>query len=109
MTFLELDDIISRCRRRSIASALVACLVDALDRGEDGLDLDAFQAQRQFVRNNVTSVAAYLQECGVLEISFYKEADENTGRVFVKNNVYGRWAKQHYHLSTSLKSLYQRN
>ncbi|EKA1149081.1 hypothetical protein OJ274_004897, partial [Salmonella enterica] len=58
MTFQELDACIAGSGRRSIASALIAFILDALDDGHDGVDLDTFQSQTRFVRNNVTTVAS---------------------------------------------------
>ena len=56
MTFQELDACIAVSGRRSIASALIAFILDALDDGQDGVDLDIFQSHTRFVRNNVTTV-----------------------------------------------------
>lgn len=44
MTFQELDACIAGSGRRSIASALIAFILDALDDGQDGVDLDNFGA-----------------------------------------------------------------
>ncbi len=68
MTFQELDACIAVSGRRSIASALIAFILDALDDGQDGVDLDIFQSHTRFVRNNVTTVASYLQLHGGLSI-----------------------------------------
>ncbi|HBL7007447.1 hypothetical protein [Citrobacter sp. RHB35-C17] len=107
MNFQELDALIVNSGRRSIASALIACLLDASDSGAEGLDLDIFQKQTGFVRNNVTSVAGYLQKHGLITILYYR--DDVEGRVYVSENSYGRWAKQHYQLTLPLKKLFRRN
>ncbi|MCW0295031.1 hypothetical protein NIL11_26735 [Klebsiella pneumoniae] len=49
MTFQELDACIAVSGRRSIASALIAFILDALDDGQDGVDLDIFQSHTRFV------------------------------------------------------------
>ncbi|EAV3919073.1 hypothetical protein E2751_10030 [Salmonella enterica] len=61
MTSQELDACISGSGRRSVASALIAFILDALDDGQEGVDLDTFLSHTRFVRNNVTTVASYLQ------------------------------------------------
>jgi hypothetical protein len=109
MTFIELDSLIADSGRRSIASSLIACLVDALDQGIDGLDLDVFQTQTSFIRNNITRVAGYLQSQGLIKILYYREPDETGLRAFAEINVYGRWARQHYQLTPVLKALYRRS
>jgi hypothetical protein len=109
MTFHELDSLIALSRRRSIASALIAILVDSLDRGETGLDLDRFLEHTAFIRNNVTQVARYLESHGVLNVHFYRESREvAVNREYVRDNIYGRWAKQHYQLTVPIKALYHR-
>ncbi|MGP3589965.1 hypothetical protein [Vagococcus sp. WN89Y] len=106
MNFQELNTIIVNSGRRSIGSALIACLLDAFDSGAEGLDLDAFQKTTGFVRNNVTSVAGYLKKHGLISILYYREDIED--RVYVSENNYGRWAKQHYQLTPVIKALYRR-
>lgn len=82
-----------RLGRRSIASALIAFILDALDDGQDGVDLDTFQSHTRFVRNNVTTVASYLQLHGIIHILYYR--DGAAERQYESVNNYGRWAKQH--------------
>ncbi|CAD5741963.1 hypothetical protein WAC87_002868 [Shigella flexneri] len=107
MTFQELDACIAGSGRRSIASALIAFILDAFDDGQDGVDLDSFQSQMRFVRNNVTTVANYLQRQGVLHILYYR--DGAAERQYETVNNYGRWAKQHYRPSQALIQLHRRN
>ncbi|EIC8564077.1 TPA: hypothetical protein KW991_003848 [Escherichia coli] len=107
MTFQELDACIVGSGRRSIASALIAFILDAFDDGQDGVDLDSFQSQMRFVRNNVTTVANYLQRHGVLHILYYR--DGAAERQYETVNNYGRWAKQHYRPSQALIQLHRRN
>lgn len=106
MNFQELDSCIAGSGRRSIASALIAYILDALDDGQDGVDLDTFQSHTRFVRNNVTRVASYLQICGIIHVLYYR--DGTAERQYELVNNYGRWAKQHYKLSASVKELYRR-
>ncbi|MRT15198.1 hypothetical protein GJV07_23320 [Enterobacteriaceae bacterium RIT711] len=106
MTFTELDSLIAGSGRRSIASSLIAHILDALDDGQEGLDLDTFQNSTHFVRNNVTAVANYLQSHGVIGVLYYR--DDNGVRHYANENNYGRWAKQHYRPSPSLLRLYRR-
>lgn len=106
MNFQELDALIINSGRRSIGSALIACLLDAFDSGAEGLDLDVFQKKTGFVRNNVTSVAGYLKKHGLISILYYREGVEH--REYVSENSYGRWGKQHYQLTPVLKMLYRR-
>ena len=98
MTFQELDACIAVSGRRSIASALIAFILDALDDGQDGVDLDIFQSHTRFVRNNVTTVASYL---------YYR--DGAAERQYESVNNYGRWAKQHYRPSEALIQLHRRD
>lgn len=107
MTFQEIDTIIAGSGRRSIASALIAHLLDALDRGEVGLDLDVFQEQTHFVRNNVTAVVSYLQSHGLIHVLYYRENFDE--RQYDEQNNYGRWARQHYRPSIVLMQLYRRS
>ncbi|MNB68880.1 hypothetical protein D3C76_418470 [compost metagenome] len=107
MTFIELDELITKSGRRSIASSLIAYLLDALDTGSDGLDLDVFQQQTGIVRTNITSVANYLKLQGLIIVLYYRE--ESPAREYAQDNHYGRWAKQHYQLCASVKALYRRN
>ncbi|EIO5156184.1 hypothetical protein O8U86_004189 [Salmonella enterica] len=107
MTFQELDACIANSGRRSIASALIAFILDALDGGQDGVDLDTFQSHARFVRNNVTMVASYLQLHGIIHILYYR--DGAAERQYESVNNYGRWAKQHYLLSADVKELYRRH
>lgn len=106
MTFQELDACIAGSGRRSIASALIAFILDALDDRQDGVDLDTFQSNTRFVRNNVTTVASYLQLHGIIHILYYR--DGAAERQYESVNNYGRWAKQHYRPSEVLKQLYRR-
>lgn len=107
MTFQELDACIAGSGRRSIASALIAFILDALDDGQDGVDLDTFQSQTRFVRNNVTTVASYLQLHGIIHILYYR--DDAAERQYESVNNYGRWAKQHYRPSEALIQLHRRD
>lgn len=107
MTFQELDACIAGSGRRSIASALIAFILDALDDGHDGVDLDTFQSQTRFVRNNVTTVASYLQLHGIIHILYYR--DGAAERQYESVNNYGRWAKQHYRPSAALIQLHRRD
>lgn len=107
MTFQELDACIAGSGRRSIASALIAFILDALDDGQDGVDLDTFQSYTRFVRNNVTTVASYLQLHGIIHILYYR--DGAAERQYESVNNYGRWAKQHYRPSEALIQLHRRD
>lgn len=107
MTFQELDACIAGSGRRSIASALIAFILDALDDGQDGVDLDTFQSHTHFVRNNVTTVAGYLQLHGIIHILYYR--DGAAERQYESVNNYGRWAKQHYRPSEALIQLHRRD
>ncbi|BBW19533.1 MULTISPECIES: hypothetical protein [Enterobacteriaceae] len=107
MTFQELDACIAGSGRRSIASALIAFILDALDDGQDGVDLDTFQSHTHFVRNNVTTVASYLQLHGIIHILYYR--DGAAERQYESVNNYGRWAKQHYRPSEALIQLHRRD
>lgn len=107
MTFQELDACIAGSGRRSIASALIAFILDAIDDGKEGVDLDTFQNHTHFVRNNVTTVASYLQKYGIIHILYYR--DGTAERQYETVNNYGRWAKQHYRPSQSLIQLHRRN
>ncbi|MDU3074779.1 MAG: hypothetical protein E7B29_00375 [Mixta calida] len=109
MTFTELDTLITGSGRRSIASALIAFLLDSLDHGSDGVDLDEFEKQTGFIRTNITRVAGYLQASNLICILYYRESESTGKRTFVETNTYGRWAKQHYRLTPVLKTLYRRN
>ncbi|EMD4714970.1 hypothetical protein VQ335_004752 [Salmonella enterica] len=107
MTFQELDACIAGSGRLSIASALIAFILDALDDGQDGVDLDTFQIHTRFVRNNVTTVASYLQLHGIIHILYYR--DGVAERQYESVNNYGRWAKQHYRPSETLIQLHRRD
>ncbi|EEG5674754.1 hypothetical protein G3G77_004800 [Salmonella enterica] len=107
MTFEDLDAFIAGSGRRSIASALIAFILDAFDDGQEGIDLDKFQSHTNLVRNNVTSVASYLQLNGIIHILYYR--DSVTERQYELVNNYGRWAKQHYRASHALLQLYRRD
>lgn len=107
MNFQELDTLIANSGRRSIASSLLACLLDASDSGSKGLDLDDFQSRTGFIRNNITSVASYLQRHELIIILYYRDTTEE--RDYVSSNSFGRWAKQHYQLTQTLKGLFHRS
>ncbi|MGE0969602.1 hypothetical protein ACQFN5_06445 [Klebsiella sp. WOUb02] len=106
MTFQDLEACIAGSGRRSIASALIAFILDALDVGQDGVDLDTFQSHTRFVRNNVTTVASYLQLHGIIHVLYYRDGAAERQYEFVNN--YGRWAKQHYRLSQAIIQLHRR-
>lgn len=107
MIFQDLDSLIAGSGRRSIASSLIAHILDAIDNGAEGLDLDTFQDQTHFIRNNITIVANYLQSHGVIHVLYYRE---NAGeRQYAEVNSYGRWAKQHYRPALLLTKLYRRD
>ncbi|CAK9887149.1 MAG: hypothetical protein XXXJIFNMEKO3_LKCDNKCA_00097 (plasmid) [Candidatus Erwinia impunctatus] len=107
MNFRDLDVVIANSRRRSIASSLIACLLDAADSGVDGIDLDDFEKETCLIRNNITSVAGYLQKQGVINILYYRDNTEHRNYVLV--NTFGRWAKQHYELTSAIKNLFNRS
>ncbi|HDF2344579.1 TPA: hypothetical protein ACRRW7_003516 [Morganella morganii] len=107
MTFQDIDACIAGSGRRSIASALIAFILDALDEGLDGVDLDVFQSHTRFIRNNVTTVASYLQQHGIIHVLYYR--DGVAERQYESVNNYGRWAKQHYRPSLALIQLYRRD
>lgn len=107
MTFQELDACIAVSGRRSIASALIAFILDALDEGQDGVDLDEFLSHTRFIRNNVTTVASYLQLHGIIHVLYYR--DGVAVRQYEPVNNYGRWAKQHFRPSLALIQLHRRD
>jgi hypothetical protein len=42
-------------------------------------------------------------------VHFYRESREvAVNREYVRDNIYGRWAKQHYQLTVPIKALYHR-
>ncbi|EHF4937018.1 hypothetical protein CF635_003635 [Enterobacter hormaechei] len=106
MKFKELDTLIADSGRRSIASSLIAHILDAIDDGAEGLDLDTFQKQTHFIRNNITTVANYLQSRGLIHVLYYRE--NNDERLYTDTNSYGRWAKQHYRATNLLTQLFRR-
>ena len=106
MTIQELDACIAGSGRRSIASALIAFILGALEDGQDGVDRDIFQSHTRFVRNNVTTVASYLQLHGIIHILYYR--DGAAERQYESVNNYGRWAKQHYLPTEALILLHRR-
>lgn len=107
MTFQEIDVCIAGSGRRSIASALIAYILDALDNRQDGIDLDSFLRHTHFVRNNVTTIASYLQQHGIIHVLYYRYGAAE--RQYESVNNYGRWAKQHYRPSLVLIQLYRRD
>ena len=109
MRFSELEIIITSSGRRSIASMLVAYLLDAFDNGADGVDLDFFQSETGYIRTNITQVASYLKEQGIISIYYYRDSIDKDNREYIENNIFGRWAKQHYKLTTDILNLYKRS
>lgn len=107
MNFQYVDSLVDGSGRRSIASSLIAHLLDSIDNGEQGLDLDTFQERTHFIRNNITSTASYLQSHGIIQILYFR--DNTDERQYSELNRHGRWGKQHYRLSGLLKKLYRRN
>lgn len=109
MKFSELEIIITSSSRRSIASMLVAYLLDAIDNGTDGVDLDFFQSETGYIRTNITPVANYLKEQGIILIYYYRHNVDISNREYIEDNIFGRWAKQHYKLTSDVLNLYKRN
>lgn len=107
MTFQELNACVAGSGGRSIASALIAFILNALDDEQDRVDLDTFQCHTRFVRNNVTTVASYLQLHGVIHVLYYRDGAAECE--YERVNNYGRWAKQHYRPSLALLQLHRRD
>jgi len=108
MTFTELDTALGKTGRRSLASRLVFALADALDNERSGLDLDEFEKQSGYIRTNIRAVASALKELSVIDIYYYAEnltGDDYQAKESVSR---GRWSKQHYQLSNSVRKLLKR-
>lgn len=109
MTFTELDEVLGQTGRRSLASRLVSTLADALDDNRKGINLDDFEKQTGFVRTNIRAVASALREYGVINIYYYDENSEDDSSLMSPGVPRGRWSKQHYRLSGSVRALLKRN
>lgn len=109
MTFSGLEKTITSSGRRSISSSLLAYLLDAFDNGFDGIDLDLFQSNTGYVRTNITQVANYLKDKGIILIYYYRDQGDKNNRDYIEENIFGRWGKQHYKLTSDVLRLYRRN
>lgn len=107
MTFQQLDSLIAASGRRSLASSLVAHIIDAMDQNLVGLDLDEFQKDTQYIRNNITAVASYLHAHGIIDVLYFRDGEGE--RSYDHENKYGRWAKQHYRVTETVRRLYRRD
>lgn len=108
MTFTELDNALADTGRRSLASRLVFALADGLDKNLSGLNLDEFEKQSGYIRTNIRSVAAALKESGIIEIQYYDDRGPENEAIVMGRVSRGRWSKQHYSLTDSVKTLLRR-
>lgn len=109
MTFTELDVHIAETGRRSLATRLVFALADCLDARIQGIDLDDFEQLSGYTRTNIRAAASSLKDAGVIDIIYYRESDDGTGRSVLAESVGNRWVKQHYRLSRSVVELFKRS
>lgn len=109
MTFTELDDIIAGTGRRALASRIIVALLDNLDQGYVGIDLDRFEKDSGYVRTNIRNVAMSLREKGVVEVFYYRDTADPGAREYTTESTSGRWAKQQYRLSSDVSSLFRRS
>lgn len=108
MTFTELDNALADTGRRSLASRLVFALADGLDKNLSGLNLDDFEKQSGYIRTNIRSVAASLKESGIIEIKYYDDSVPENETIVMGSVSRGRWSKQHYSLTDTVKALLKR-
>ena len=109
MTFTELDDIVAETGRRALASRMIVVLLDALDQGDEGIELDRFENDSGYVRTNIRTVAQLLRNKGVIDVFYYREAAGKEMRAYTSESTAGRWAKQHYRLTSAVRKLYRRD
>lgn len=109
MTFTELDVVLGDTGRRSLATRLVCVLADALDDSRNGINLDDFEMQSGYVRTNIRAVASALREHGVIDIYYYDESSDDEVALMSSRSPRGRWSKQHYRLTDSVKILLRRS
>lgn len=108
MTFTELDTALADTGRRSLASRLVFALADSLDNNLSGLNLDEFERQSGYIRTNIRTVASALKESGIIDIQYYDDAAQENETILMSNVSRGRWSKQHYSLTDSVRNLLRR-
>lgn len=108
MTFTELDNALADTGRRSLASRLVFALADGLDNNLSGLSLDEFESQSGYIRTNIRSVAGALKESGIIDIQYYDDGVSETETIVMGSVSRGRWSKQHYSLTQTVKTLLRR-
>ncbi len=105
MTFLELDRILKDTGRIGYATSMLACLLDAFDRGETILEKETVASLIDITDTNVAAVARRLAESGVIEILYCdKRADKPTYST-ISN---GRWATPYYQLTSKVLKAYRR-
>jgi len=109
MTFTELDVALGDTGRRSLATRLFCALADALDDSRKGINLDDFETQSGYVRTNIRAVASALREHGVIDIYYYDESSDDEAALMSNRSPRGRWSKQHYRLTETVKILLRRS
>ncbi|WP_262145321.1 hypothetical protein [Serratia ficaria] len=106
MTFIELEMKINGMRRKSEAHMVIACLVDAFDRGEDWVDRDDIAQGTNIMAPNISTAAKHLEAEGLIEIQYLDtKADQ---RVFSPNRN-GNWSKPFYRISAPVLRLFNRS
>lgn len=108
MTFAELDVALGDTGRRSLATRLFCALADALDYSQSGINLDDFETQSGYVRTNIRAVASALRDHGVIDIYYYDQNSDDEAALMSNHSPRGRWSKQHYRLTETVKTLLKR-
>lgn len=104
-TFSEVEEALSKTGRRTYAGAVLACLLDAYDKGKVELEKREVVAMTGIAETNVAAVARRLEEQGVIEILYWDTKAENPVLSSLRN---GPWSIPFYRLTPPLLQLHRR-
>jgi uncharacterized protein involved in type VI secretion and phage assembly len=104
-TFSEVEELLSKTGRRTYAGALLACLLDAYDKGKAELEKREVVAMTGIAETNVAAVARRLEEQGVIDILYWDTKAEHPVLSSLRN---GPWSIPYYRLTPAVLHLYHR-
>ncbi|EMF07171.1 hypothetical protein [Serratia marcescens] len=104
-TFTEVDAALARTRRRTYAGAVLACLLDAYDKGNTELEKREVVARTGIVDTNVAAVVRRLEEQGIINILYWDTKAENPVFSSLRN---GPWSIPFYRLTPPVLKLHRR-
>lgn len=105
-TFSEVEQALSQTGRRTYAGAVLACLLDAYDRGHVQLEKRHVVTDTGIAETNVTTVARKLEEQGIIEVLYWDTKAESPVLSSLRN---GAWSIPFYRLAGPVLNLFRRS